>query len=274
MPKKKKDEKEKVVIEVEATAVDATAKETVSDNTDLAPATATPEDVSNCFLSLDVKELNDAVQKIADRDQNISMSADEKTYAMSVIDAWDKSVVEQITDESNKLRNFVNSISGFKSYWRNFLVKSDMTEPFEKILAVAGLEDKAAALGALVSESDLAQDKYDEVCRDEPDIDVMTATEPQRIDAMARHQIEVMKAKSDRDAALRKLNRAIADFSRDLYSNDKVKAAITMLGSLDRKLASQKRKVQQLSQSAKLAVAIDSPEMRTMLSSLININLK
>ena len=274
--KKKKGAQEPEIIEaevIEAETVETTADEGAAEVTALSTEVREKTgDITTLFARLDVQELDSAIQGIADTDHNLS--EDEKKYAVEVIKNWNTAVVEAISNEDQRIKEFLQAIRDISYHYKTLMTNPDFEEPLNKLIQIAGLEDKAAALGGLISDVEDAERAVKELDDTPLDIDLELATESEKIDARAKRSHERLTLETKRNKAKRALNAAISEFNRALNGNADVKAALSSLGAFERRLCRSKSTCQTKATAATLAVSINDKDMREKLGALINITIK
>lgn len=253
------------------TTATETTKTTVVTETALAkPAENT--DVTASFASIDMTELNAAIEGIANR--QTKMSDEEKKYALEIVDDWNTGVVQAINDEHEKLNEFLNSVKDITRSYKTLMTNPDFAEPMMKLVEAANLQDKITVINDAIAAAEDAENELQYINNEPLDIDLTLATKLEELDARHKRSKEVLIAQNAANKAAREKDRLISEFNRAFNGNTDIKAAISSLTAFDRKLTRSVQACKTKANQAKLAIAIDDASLREKLSALININLK
>ena len=110
--------------------------------TETAVAVVTPtSDITSLFANIDAAGLNAAITDIANRQTNLTDK--EKEFAVSVVNQWETGVVEQLSNENQKVLSFVQYVKNFSSYYNTLIDNPEYDLPLASIIELAGAEDKA-----------------------------------------------------------------------------------------------------------------------------------
>lgn len=257
------------------TAKKPAAKKTTTKSSDTALAVVkkTPSlDVTQLFSSLDVAALNQAVEDIANRDPNQKFSNKEKNFALSIIDEWERGVVNQIRDEHDKVTTFVSLVKNFSREYKSLIDNPDYIEPLRQLIAVAGLDDKLMTIKDAMDAVHFAEEEVAILDKNGIDDDI-TNTDLEKLTMLHNLEKDRLVKQNAVNKAKRTLNRIVSEFGLELNKNEDVKAALNKLTSFSRALTKSKNECASKANSAKLAISIDDPALRTKLKALISISL-
>ena len=257
------------------TAKKPAAKKTATKSSDTALAVvkkAPSLDVTQLFSSLDVAALNQAVEDIANRDPNQKFSNKEKNFALSIIDEWERGVVNQIRDEHDKVTTFVSLVKNFSREYKSLIDNPDYIEPLRQLIAVAGLEDKLMTIKDAMDAVHFAEEEVAILDKNGIDDDI-TNTDLEKLTMLHNLEKDRLVKQNAVNKAKRTLNRIVSEFGLELNKNEDVKAALNKLTSFSRALTKSKNECASKANSAKLAISIDDPALRTKLKALISISL-
>lgn len=265
---KKNDAENKKVIDAQVTDAGTETTET----TTIAVVTPT-ESITDLFSNIDMAALNAAVENIANRPDDKVMTDTEKTTAVSIIDEWERNVVQNIANESSRVKEFIRNVKDVSGNYKTLLSNPDFTEPFQKLIETAGLTDLAQEAGDAIAQYELESRELNLFTRNGDDTS-STATAAENLDARYKFEKELLVKKDAATKAERAMNRKISELNRALNANADVKAALSTLTAFDRRLTKCKSECAGKSQAAKLAIAIDDKDIRDRLNALIAVNLK
>ncbi len=257
------------------TAKKPAAKKTATKSSDTALAVVkkTPSlDVTQLFSSLDVAALNQAVEDIANRDPSQKFSNKEKNFALSIIDEWERGVVNQIRDEHDKVTTFVSLVKNFSREYKSLIDNPDYIEPLRQLIAVAGLDDKLMTVKDAMDAVHFAEEEVAILDKNGIDDDI-TNTDLEKLTMLHNLEKDRLIKQNAANKAKRALNRIVSEFGLELNKNEDVKAALNKLTSFSRALTKSKNECASKANSAKLAISIDDPALRTKLKALISISL-
>ena len=257
------------------TAKKPAAKKTATKSSDTALAVvkkAPSLDVTQLFSSLDVAALNQAVEDIANRDPNQKFSNKEKNFALSIIDEWERGVVNQIRDEHDKVTTFVSLVKNFSREYKSLIDNPDYIEPLRQLIAVAGLDDKLMTIKDAMDAVHFAEEEVAILDKNGIDDDI-TNTDLEKLTMLHNLEKDRLVKQNAVNKAKRTLNRIVSEFGLELNKNEDVKAALNKLTSFSRALTKSKNECASKANSAKLAISIDDPALRTKLKALISISL-
>lgn len=257
------------------TAKKPAAKKTAAKSSDTALAVVkkTPSlDVTQLFSSLDVAALNQAVEDIANRDPSQKFSNKEKNFALSIIDEWERGVVNQIRDEHDKVTTFVSLVKNFSREYKSLIDNPDYIEPLRQLITVAGLDDKLMAIKDAMDAVHFAEEEVAILDKNGIDDDI-TNTDLEKLTMLHNLEKDRLVKQNTVNKAKRTLNRIVSEFGLELNKNEDVKAALNKLTSFSRALTKSKNECASKANSAKLAISIDDPALRTKLKALISISL-
>lgn len=257
------------------TAKKPAAKKTATKSSDTALAVVkkTPSlDVTQLFSSLDVAALNQAVEDIANRDPSQKFSNKEKNFALSIIDEWERGVVNQIRDEHDKVTTFVSLVKNFSREYKSLIDNPDYIEPLRQLIAVAGLDDKLMTIKDAMDAVHFAEEEVAILDKNGIDDDI-TNTDLEKLTMLHNLEKDRLVKQNAVNKAKRTLNRIVSEFGLELNKNEDVKAALNKLTSFSRALTKSKNECASKANSAKLAISIDDPALRTKLKALISISL-
>lgn len=257
------------------TAKKPAAKKTATKSSDTALAVVkkTPSlDVTQLFSSLDVAALNQAVEDIANRDPSQKFSNKEKNFALSIIDEWERGVVNQIRDEHDKVTTFVSLVKNFSREYKSLIDNPDYIEPLRQLIAVAGLDDKLMIIKDAIDAVHFAEEEVTILDKNGIDDDI-TNTDLEKLTMLHNLEKDRLVKQNAVNKAKRTLNRIVSEFGLELNKNEDVKAALNKLTSFSRALTKSKNECASKANSAKLAISIDDPALRTKLKALISISL-
>ncbi len=244
-----------------------------SSDTALAVVKKTPSlDITQLFSSLDVAALNQAVEDIANRDPSQKFSNKEKNFALSIIDEWERGVVNQIRDEHDKVTTFVSLVKNFSREYKSLIDNPDYIEPLRQLIAVAGLDDKLMTIKDAMDAVHFAEEEVAILDKNGIDDDI-TNTDLEKLTMLHNLEKDRLVKQNTVNKAKRTLNRIVSEFGLELNKNEDVKAALNKLTSFSRALTKSKNECASKANSAKLAISIDDPALRTKLKALISISL-
>ena len=237
----------------------------------VANSTTTEADIMALFKNIDVKELNDAITDIANRTGNLTDS--EKSFAIKVVDKWQTGIVQKLRNEKDRIKDFVSMVKNFYNCYDSLINNPEYNEPLQKLVEIAGLEDKAQEIGKLKAEKDRAFNELTMLTKIGVEDDI-TMTEVEKFDAAQDFQKEQLIKRNASTKATRALNRVVGDFSNALNSNQQVCDILAKLTSLSRKLSNSEAECASKANAATLAISIDDKDLRDKLNALIKIGLK
>lgn len=257
------------------TAKKPAAKKTATKSSDTALAVvkkAPSLDVTQLFSSLDVAALNQAVEDIANRDPSQKFSNKEKNFALSIIDEWERGVVNQIRDEHDKVTTFVSLVKNFSREYKSLIDNPDYIEPLRQLITIAGLDDKLMTIKDAMDAVHFAEEEVAILDKNGIDDDI-TNTDLEKLTMLHNLEKDRLVKQNAVNKAKRTLNRIVSEFGLELNKNEDVKAALNKLTSFSRALTKSKNECASKANSAKLAISIDDPALRTKLKALISISL-
>lgn len=237
----------------------------------VANSTTTEADIMALFKNIDVKELNDAIMDIANRTGNLTDS--EKSFAIKVVDKWQTGIVQKLRNEKDRIKDFVSMVKNFYTCYASLINNPEYNEPLQKLVEIAGLEDKAQEIGKLKAEADRTVDELTILNKIGAEDD-LTMTEIEKFDAAQDFKKEQLIKKNANVKAQRALNRAVAEFSNQLNGNQQVCDILAKLTSFSRKLSNSEAECASKANAATLAISIDDKDLRDKLNALIKIGLK
>jgi hypothetical protein len=225
------------------------------------------------FTSLDIQALNQAIEGIANRPADKTMTDNEKSTAISVVEQWETNVIANIEHESNRVKEFVRNVKDVSYNYKTLLTNPDLFEPFQQLIETAGLTDLMGEVTEAIAAFNEESSELNLFMKTGADTSE-TATMVENLDKRYKYEKELLIKKNAAGKAERTMNRKISELNRALNANADVKAALSALTAFDRRLVRSKSECASKSQAAKLAIAIDDKDMRDRLNALISINLK
>lgn len=241
--------------------------------TETAVAVVTPtSDITSLFANIDVAGLNAAITDIANRQTNLTDK--EKEFAVSVVNQWETGVVEQLSNENQKVLSFVQYVKNFSSYYNTLIDNPEYDLPLASIIGLAGAEDKAAEFKDAIDEVKFADEDVKAARSSYSEANDPSLTEFEALEKRYLYEKEMTARQADLDKATRKRNRIASELSAMINKNPDVRTALNKLTSFARLLTKSKNECATKANSAKLAIAIDDKDLRDKLNALISIAVK
>lgn len=213
--------------------------------------------VGSVMTPADFKALDGLIQSLGDR--SASLTPDEKTSAIAIVEEWNQSVVSRIQLNADCARDVLNFLNG-QSVDGNTVY--NMIEMFHDAMGdtpeYLAYQDAVAALGAVQADQPIEAPVTGDM--------TITEAERQRLDNRAAE----LAWQRDVQNAQYKLNRAAKAFITAINASPEVKSAKAALTSYRRKATSMTNECRDKATRAKLNISISDPETRKVLHDLMD----
>ena len=247
-----------------------TAKKTPAKKTTAVAKTtekALPSEVSKIvgiFDPIDFEKLNSSISKLAA--SNKTLSADEKNFAIGIIDEWDKSIINAIDEKIQEGRNIEHTLNPNMSYYNE--MEDEMLEALSKQLGAKTSKLFKAYLDA--------KDALFVIERSAPEGDQirnLDETAEEYLDRQAKFSAESAKYQLKLAKARKNVDWALYNLKKELQVMPEVQEILKRIKTFTRKQSSFKKACEEKSRLAKINITISDDSVREALKELINFTI-
>ena len=222
--------------------------------------------VINDFFNIDFAAMNATIDKLANNTS--ALSEVEKKEANKIIDTWNNNVVDKLSAEEVKIKEFVKAVSGdTSSYGIPALISNQLyIDELEQLIEYAGANDIYDRLCEAINNESVHKAAKNNFTALDDDIDT---TKGEYIKMLRDREYQMAALEADIRKASNKVLRTNLELVNCLNSNPDIKKVITALKKKASAMIKMKTECCDMAQLAKINITINDQAMRDTLRELI-----